>query len=234
MKQPILKICGLMRAQDVALCIALRVDILGFVTEYPLPVPWNLTRQEAHARMAEVHSRAKTCMVTGGQVDRVVALALELRPDYVQLHFHETLEDTRQIVKALAPYSIGVIKTIPADSGERLAQFGDARPEQCAVMLERAGVAAVLVDSRAPGNAGESGRPADLELYHRVRSAVAIPVVLAGGITPENGEALLRHTQPQWIDVMTGVESSPGCKDARRLRALVRLVRGCCLEESEG
>lgn len=234
MKQPILKICGLMRAQDVALCIALGVDILGFVTEYPLPVPWNLTRQEARAQMAEVRFRAKTCIVTGGQVDTIVALALELQPDYVQLHFHETLEDTRQIVKALAPHSIGVIKTIPASSGERLAQFGDARPEQCAAMLEHAGVTAVLVDSRAPGNAGESGRPADLELYHRVRSAVATPVVLAGGITPENGEALLQHTQSQWIDVMTGVESSPGCKDARRLQALVRLVRGCRLEEAEG
>lgn len=234
MKQPILKICGLMRSQDVALCIALGVDILGFVTEYPLPVPWNLTRQETHARMAEVHSLAKTCIVTGGQVDQVVALARELQPDYIQLHFHETLKDTRQIVKALALYSIGVIKTIPVSSDERLAQFGDARPEQCAAMLERAGAAAVLVDSRAPGNAGESGRPADLELYHRVRSAVAIPVMLAGGITPENGEALLRHTQPQWIDVMTGVESSPGCKDARRLQALVRLVWGCRLEKSEG
>lgn len=234
MKQPILKICGLMRSQDVAMCIALGVDILGFVTEYPLPVPWNLTRQEARARMAEVRSQAKTCLVTGGQVDRVVALARELQPDYIQLHFHETLEETRQIVKALAPHSIGVIKTIPADSGERQAQFGDARPEQCAAMLERAEVAAVLVDSRAPSNAGESGRPADLELYHRVRSAVSVPVVLAGGITPENGETLLQHTHPQWIDVMTGVESSPGCKDACRLQALIELVRGCRLEESEG
>lgn len=234
MKQPILKICGLMRSQDVAMCIALGVDVLGFVTEYPLPVPWNLKRPEARARMAEVRSQAKTCLVTGGQADRVVALALELQPDYIQLHFHETLEDTRGIVQALAPHSIEVIKTIPADSNERQAQFGDARPEQCAAMLERAGVAAVLVDSRAPGNAGESGRPADLALYHRVCSAVSIPVVLAGGITPENSEALLRHTRPQWIDVMTGVESSPGCKDARRLRALIRVIRECRLEECEG
>ena len=220
-----LKICGLMRAADVALCCGLGVEVLGFVTEYPLPVPWNLGREEVRVLLAGARPPAKTCLVTGGTVDQVAGLAVDLRPGYVHLHYKETLADTAEIAAALTPYGIGVIQTIPPDPAVRLARLGTEDPARWARRLEGAGVAALLVDSRTPDNALGIGRAADLSLYRRVREAARGPVILAGGVTPENCGAVLKAAGPDWLDVMTGVETAPGRKDPEKLKALTAAVR---------
>ncbi len=219
-----LKICGLMREEDVDLCCALEVEMLGFVAEYPLSVPWNLKREEAARLMRRVRPPARTCLVTGGTAEDVTALALELRPDFVQLHFRETVADALYITSALTSAGIGVIKTIPADPRARLAQFGVEAPERCAEALGRVGVRAILVDSRTPESAHMPGQPADLALFRSVRTAAQVPVMLAGGVTPENCGALLAAA-PDWLDVMTGVERCPGQKDPQRLAAVTAAVK---------
>ena len=70
MRTVMVKICGLMREEDVVFCQEAGVDILGFVTEYPLPVPWNLTRQETAALLARVSLPHKSCIVTGGSPEK--------------------------------------------------------------------------------------------------------------------------------------------------------------------
>ena len=136
-----------------------------------------------------------------------------------------------QVVRALSPHSIGVIKTIAGDADAQAAQLGSVEPEVCAGMLEQAGVAAILVGSHTPDNAGKPGCPADLALYRQVREATRIPVVLAGGVTPENVDSLLKNANPAWLDVMTGVEAAPGRKDAEKLNAMTAAVRTHSLEQ---
>ena len=58
MKRPLLKICGIMREADVALCCRAGVDICGFVTEYPVPVPWNLRRERCAELLASLDAPA--------------------------------------------------------------------------------------------------------------------------------------------------------------------------------
>ena len=78
-----------MRRQDVELCESLGIDLLGFVVEYPREVPWNLTREQAKELMD--NTKRPTCIVTGGSTEHIIALAGKLSPDYVQLHFKETV-----------------------------------------------------------------------------------------------------------------------------------------------
>ena len=111
--RPQLKICGLMRGADVALCCGMGVDICGFVVEYPLDVPWNLTREACRRLLAETVSPVKSCLVTGGAMEQIHALALELRPDLVQLHFHETLADTAALVQSFRPMGLGLSRPFP-------------------------------------------------------------------------------------------------------------------------
>ena len=216
------KICGLMREEDVLLCGKLGVDIAGFVAEYPLPVPWNLTRSRVRALMELAEGPMKTCLVTGGEREAVLELVKSLAPDYVQLHYRETLEDTRRITAALAPLGTGVIKTLPLDGEERLRQFGKRDLETCVGLLEEAGVSALLVDSRGPKNAASGGERVDSGLFERVKASARIPVILAGGITPENAREVTAALGPEMVDVMTGVESSPGVKRETALRALLK------------
>lgn len=203
--KPKLKICGLMRQEDMTLCCRVGVDICGFVTEYPLDVPWNLTRKQCADLIRSVSSPTKSCIVTGGSREKILDLALQLRPDLVQLHYHETAEDTECIVQALAPYGIGVIKTIsPGDNIGALCNTN---------------VYALLVDARGPANA-EAGGAADLNFYLRVKSAASCPVMLAGGITPENIQSIITAAEPDMIDVMSGIELAPGRKSKQKITRL--------------
>ena len=223
--RPKLKICGLMRASDVELCCGLGVDLCGFVTEYPLDVPWNLTGAECRKLLPCAAPQVKRCIVTGGSPEQVLSLALELRPDLVQLHFHETLEDTETLVKALAPYGIGVIKTIPTPPEERMRQFGTDVPEDCVRALCSAGVWAVLADSRGPDNAAGGGT-LELSFCRRVCAAASRPVAVGGGITADNCLEVIQAVHPSILDVMTGVEDAPGVKSRGKLSALVGMLRG--------
>ena len=66
----LLKICGLMRPEDIRLCQQAGVNIIGLVTEYPLPVPWNISAERAAELMSLVQSPMQTCLVTGGTRSR--------------------------------------------------------------------------------------------------------------------------------------------------------------------
>lgn len=203
------------------MCCELGVDICGFVTEYPLDVPWNLTCEKCGMLLKDVSAPTKSCIVTGGSREKITALAEELRPDYVQLHFRESLADTAEIVRMLSPCGIGVIKTIPNSAEDRLEQFGTDIPGSCAELLAEAGVSVILVDAREPSNAADTGTVADLSLYHRIKKTSEVPVMLGGGIRADNCRRIIREAQPHIIDVMSGVELSPGIKSGRMLQELL-------------
>lgn len=207
------------------LCHELGVDMAGFVTEYPLPVPWNLSAEEAKILLAQVQAPMKSCIVTGGTRNKILALAEKLHPDFVQLHYNETLSDADYIAEALEPLQIGVIKTLPFSPLERLAHFGTEEIEKCVKLLNSTGIYAILADTRAPHNAACKGTPVDAELYRQIKKCAQKPVILAGGITPENLTKVLPSAQPDIIDVMSGVEDSPGIKDREKLAFIMEHIR---------
>lgn len=215
------KICGLRRPSDVQQCQQLGVDILGFVTEYPLPVPWNLSRQEALPLLQLVRPPCRSCLVTGGPPEKVIELASSLRPSMVQIHYKETLEETIKISDALHNLNIQAIKIVPTQAEDRMAQFGTTDIAAIVAKLCTTSLYGLLADSRTPANALQIGIPLDQSFCTEIIKVSSKPVFIAGGINPENVRLLLEQTGAKYIDVMTGVESSPGIKDAEALSRLV-------------
>jgi phosphoribosylanthranilate isomerase len=82
---------------------------------------------------------------------------------------------------------------------------------------------AILVDAHWPGMYGGTGRVAPWELLAEYRPAV--PLILAGGLTPENVAQAVRTVRPYAVDVASGVESSPGVKDADKMRRFIDQAR---------
>jgi len=199
-----------MRSEDVRMCVHHGTDIVGFVVEYPHPVPWNLNVETAKELMASVSEPAQTCIVTGGPPDKVLRIAREAKPNYIQLHCGETLEDTAYLVKELEKQGVRIIKTLFPNTPD-LEKTGAAF---CA-----AGVHALLFDPRTPENAAQGGT-VDLSVFGRLQRAVDCPVILAGGITPGNAAEIVRQSESQMIDLMTGVELRPGVKDESKVMAL--------------
>lgn len=212
--QPIVKICGLMREEDVQVCVRHGADIVGFVVDYPQPVPWNLDIQSVKQLMKVVSGQSKTCIVTGGTPDKVINLILETRPDYVQLHFDESLVDTAKIINETKKYGVKIIKTLFPNTPDL---------EKAAVDFHMTGVDALLFDSRTPDNVILGGK-ADIAGFIKVRDAVKCPVILAGGINPANVEEIIKKTNAEIIDLMTGVEQSPGVKDEAKVISLFKAL----------
>jgi phosphoribosylanthranilate isomerase len=194
------KICGVTNEEDALLAVAMGADAVGFVFA---PSP----RQIAPAQARDIARRLPTEVLTVGVFrddlpERVVDIINDAGLRAAQLHGRETAEHT-EWVKARVPV---VIKAFAA---------GD--PE-----LERAddyGADAFLVDSPAPG----SGLMFDWSLAEG--APIGRRVILAGGLTPDNVADAISRVRPWGVDVATGVEESPGRKDARKVRDFVNRAR---------
>jgi phosphoribosylanthranilate isomerase len=81
---------------------------------------------------------------------------------------------------------------------------------------------AILVDGHSPTQAGGTGRNPPWALLRGVQFDV--PLILAGGLTPENVEEAIRMVQPYAVDVASGVESEPGIKDIEKMRRFIEAV----------
>jgi phosphoribosylanthranilate isomerase len=83
--------------------------------------------------------------------------------------------------------------------------------------------AAILVDAQVPGQYGGTGQVVPWDLLAEFQPGV--PLVLAGGLTPENVAESIRRVRPHGVDVASGVESSPGVKDLEKMRRFIANVR---------
>lgn len=154
----------------------------------------------------------------------------------------------QQIAKAIPPLvsAVGVFKN-PSDPdlqnwrGQWVQLHGDEEESQIArvsanrriikaIRFDRAqvhrwdrnpNVAAVLID----GSAGGEGKAFDHARLAEMMAELKAPVILAGGLTPDNVGAAIRAVRPYAVDVSSGVESSKGVKDAARIRAFCAAVR---------
>ena len=199
-----------MNKHDIELCEQFGVDVLGLVVEYPREVPWNLTREQAKPL---IHfATHPTCIVTGGTTEGILSLAKELKPHMVQLHFRETVAQTAEIASELTRQGIQTIKAVAACPFE-----GESDIEAlCETEID-----AILVDSRTAENAATNMQTIDVHLFNRIKARSSKPLIIAGGITPDNISDIVSQTGATWIDVLTGVERSPGHKERKKIEALV-------------
>lgn len=126
--------------------------------------------------------------------------------DFAQFHGTESVATVRECGTRLIKAVRFSEKTIEAD-----LQRWSALEE----------VDAILVD----GSAGGQGTAFDWSKLAEVRSAAEKPLILAGGLTPENVEEAIRAVRPFAVDVSSGVESAPGVKDPARVEAFCAAVR---------
>jgi phosphoribosylanthranilate isomerase len=199
-----IKICGLREPADVDACIALGVQMVGFNF-------WPKSRRRVAEDVArQLVARLPPTIEPVGvfvdaepeevarTVERVGLLA-------VQLHGNEDPEAYRDVGASL----IQVVRVKP----------GAPLPVAVAGSADR-----VLLDAWVEGHGG-AGVSFDWALVPRAREHLARPILLAGGLTPDNvAEAILR-ARPWGVDVASGVESVPGVKDHHKLRAFVEAVR---------
>ena len=220
----LVKICGLMHAADVDACCENGVDLLGIIVQYPQPVPWNVTPQRAELLLRRVTGATQSCVVTGGEAERVIALCHVLRPQFVQLQYEESAWEVACIARALRPLGIRVIKAIPLHADGSVAVSGVEDIPQAVQAFAQAGAAALLLDTRCPQSPRMGGGQMDLALYAQAVQHSPVPVWLAGGLHVQNLPQVLQRVQPYGVDILSGAEREMGNKDIDAICTLCTLA----------
>lgn len=210
-ERPCLKICGITNADDARLVAASGADYCGILVDVPFSErSLSLLEAKDVASAADIPVVILLCDPDGAAAEGVVR---EIKPYALQLLCRESPAFVREM-KSRLPCRIWKTVHLPPPAGQ-------ASPEAYA----QVGADALIVDraDRSEGvlRLGGTGKTVDWNAALSIVEAVSIPVLLAGGITPENVEQALDAVRPAGIDVCSGVEASNGRKDPEKVRALV-------------
>jgi phosphoribosylanthranilate isomerase len=200
------KICGITRAEDAWRAVALGAASLGF--NFYSASPRYVTPQSARAITDGLPPFVTAVGVFADEVDsgRIAAIARQAKVSAIQLHGPRFPED------------LTLLRTFPLIRAVPVGQ--DFDPSR----LQTFTATAFLLDACDPQRIGGSGRTIDWNLA-RQAAGQGTPIILAGGLTPENVSEAIRLVGPYAVDVATGVESRPGIKDEAKLRAFFDAVR---------
>ena len=195
------KICGITSREDAIGAMEAGADALGFVfySKSPRYIAPKVAA-EIIASLPPFISNVGLFVNASGQEVRQIIERTGI--DTLQFHGEESAEDCapflRQCIKAFRIANVESLQQLPAFHTR-----------------------AWLLDSFVPGEQGGTGVTFNWAL---AKQAVSLnrPVILAGGLSPENVQEAIRQVRPYAVDVSSGVESSPGKKDLNKVRAFIK------------
>ena len=188
--------------EDASLACDLGADAVGFIV-YP-----KSSRYIEAAAVADIARRLPERVLkvlVGVNLTDVELKKIEYvwTPDLWQLHGSETAEQ----VKSFKPRRLWKALGLPLEEGLELESYD---------------VEALLLDKASPSHGG-TGRTFDWDLALELKKKVQKPILLSGGLNPNNVVEAIQKVQPWGVDVASGVEASPGRKDPEKLREFIRL-----------
>jgi phosphoribosylanthranilate isomerase len=226
-----IKTCGITSEEDLELCAEAGADAVGLVVEYPLPVPWTLSRLRARELSLGAPRHVDRVAVVGGDAATILSLVAAVEPTAVQLHLDEPPETVAAVREGLEGSGVSVVKAvrITADSGR-------AAPAEHWLAVARrfveAGAHRILLDSKTSTRPAGTGVAFDWAIAREVAAGLGAPLSLAGGLTPENVADAVREVRPYEVDVISSLEDERHRKVPERVRAFVAAVRAASFESA--
>ncbi len=203
------KICGITNIDDAQAAVEAGADLLGF--NFYLKSLRYILPELAAAIVQQIRSRGRPSPLMVGvfvnaPLEEVRAIMAVAQLDLAQLHGDESAQMVKQLngrgFKALRPASEAEVGI----EAERFARYGPNAP-------------VLLIDAYRKDQYGGTGHTADWSIATKLGQQY--PILLAGGLTPENVAEAIRQVRPWGVDVASGVEASPGKKDAVKLKVFV-------------
>jgi len=199
------KICGLTTEADRDAAVAAGADAVGVIHGVPVDTPREVDTDTARSLVAGVPPFVTSVLVTmPTTVEAAVGRVETVEPDAVQVH------------DGLEPAELGALS---CRVSQQLVAVVDATADDIEAYADHAD--ALLVDSVDADGAGGTGETHDWERTRELVASLDVPVVLAGGLTPDNVAEAVHTVRPFAVDTASGVESSGGVKDHDAVRAFV-------------
>jgi phosphoribosylanthranilate isomerase len=198
-----IKICGITNKDDALWAANLRVDALGFI-------------------FAESPRRVRP---------EVVCKIVEHLPPFISTVGVFVDEDKEEVKKIAAICSLTALQFHGEESPAYCQAFRQKviksfRVKDESVLEKAVGyeVDAYLLDTYLPDRAGGTGKTFNWEIAGKVKS-IGVPLILSGGLNPDNVARAISEVRPYAVDVSSGIESKEGKKDYAQLERLVKMVR---------
>jgi len=204
------KICGVTREADVDSAVSMGADAVGFISGFPAS-PRNVSLERAGELAARIPPFVSAVLVTTEET------VLKEEPAVRKTGIH-----TIQLYgDGIDPVRVG------GSLGVRLIRPYLVRSEETYPAKEASlGFDALLTDTYRAGRQGGTGITSDWEVCRRIREAILpVPMILSGGLRPENVAEGIRLVRPFAVDVSSGVEVSPGIKDPDKIAEFIRRAR---------
>lgn len=200
------KICGITDGGDRDAAVAAGADAVGVISDVPVDTPREVDSETAVDLVAGVPPLVTSVLVTMADAVQPVARRVEtVRPDVVQVH--DGL-DPAELAALRRRVDAKVLAVVDAEHAE-VGAYADAAD-------------ALLVDSVDAEGGGGTGQTHDWERTRDIVDSLDVPVVLAGGLTPENVAEAVETVRPFGVDVASGVEAEGGVKDHDAVESFVR------------
>jgi phosphoribosylanthranilate isomerase len=201
-----IKICGITNWADAKLALDAGADALGF--NFYAKSPRRIAVSHAREIIRHVPQRVSAVGVfVDASAADVLKIARAVRLGVLQLHGDESPRTVAQLARHFP-----VIKAFRVGPSFRVKALEKYR-----------GAAAFLLDGFDGKLRGGTGRSFDWRIARQAKRFA--PVILAGGLTKENAIKAMRTAKPLAIDICSGVEASPGKKDAKKVRAFMATIK---------
>jgi phosphoribosylanthranilate isomerase len=199
-----IKVCGITRLEDAQASCNFGADAIGFVFYSPSP------RYIEASRATVIHSALPPFISSVGLfVDADAAVVNDvlrtIRLDYLQFHGAESPAYCEQ-------FGLPYLKAVRVKPGVDLLQYA----------TEFKSAKALLLDAYVEGLHGGTGQGFDWQL---IPKDLPLPIILSGGLGPDNVSGAINVVRPWAVDVSSGVEASKGIKDPDKLERFMRGVR---------
>ena len=206
------KICGITRVQDIKAVVDAGADAIGFVF-FP-PSPRSVNKAEAIALVQAVPTYVQVVgLFVNATADEIAEILKDVHLDILQFHGDESPEQCQQIANHVRRRWYKAIQVKPdvtsAEMIETIHQY------------QQVGASAMLLDAWHPELKGGTGHRFDWTQFPKLD----IPLILAGGLKPENIEDAITTTGAYAVDVSGGVESAKGIKDQQLIERFMQGVQ---------
>jgi len=207
---PKIKICGITNLADAHLAVKNGAWALGFVF-YGKSPRFVLPEKVSEIVKSVPENILKTGVFVNQSFDEIEQIQTQSDINVIQLHGDESPEFCLEIYEKL---NLPVIKAF------RVGEDFDVKT----IAAYKNKIFAALLDAYSPSKYGGTGKTFNYEIAVKA-ACLDIPIIVAGGITPENIKGILEKTNPFALDISSGVELSKGLKDKSKLEKLFKAVQ---------
>lgn len=202
------KICGITRLEDVQAVVQAGADAIGFVF-FP-PSPRHVDIEQASLLVQAIPAYVQSVgLFVNSSAEEIQNILKKVPLDILQFHGDESPEQCKQIAQAVGRRWYKAIQVKPElDIVEKINKY------------QKFGASAVLLDAWHPDLKGGTGHSFDWTTFPKLN----IPLILAGGLNPDNIEQAILTTQAYAVDVSGGVESAKGIKDQQLVERFMQGV----------